>query len=623
MNEVSQFVIIHLWESSLFGVACCALIFALGKSWSFSRHLLAWSATVKFLIPLSVLSWFYDKAKGVFAGHTTDAAGSIIAPYIGNFSEALRIDAWLNLETSEVMVSEAFPWGSFALGAWLLGLFVITCLWIRQYRRVKTSLIAGCEEAGSDWQRLAKSVWGKPQRAMPRILICEDQSLVAGVFGMRRPAVIIPASFSLELNEEERVAFLLHEFQHIYKRDNLWLFAQKFIRNLFWVHPLVWWLDRQISAEREIMRDEEVIRKTNNVTSYLNCLMKVSNIKLPSSYATSVGIKGSPFARRIKSIGRLKASRLMDWLSAVGSISAILVLTLFLSATLSISNLQAAEERDEPSQREDWKSEFKELSSALEKLKAEEDRLAQEIEAKNKSGQVVSDSEYAKFKNLQRRANEIEYKMQKREIEKEAYQLKKALQNDSLNDKERGEILGRLKLIRSRFRDSNHEERTDRPKMTESERPVVTKAFEIGKTDKGAAIDLLNDLINEDSSVSIYYYIGVLHSEAGDQEKAMEFFNVALDKFPGYRQAAKRLGILQAKAGSFTQAKVTLLKALSLGAEDDGATYGFLALCYLNSGDGATAEYNYRIALKRNRENEEWGNGLERSLKMQRKKGPF
>ena len=483
MNEVYQFLITHLWESSLFGVACCVLIFALGKSWSFSRHLLAWSASIKFLVPLSALSWVSDLGRGFFMGNTTDGKINVGAPYIGDFSDALRIDAWFNFETAEVTASAAFPWGSIVLGAWLLGLFVISSLWVRQYRRVKTSLIKGSEEAGREWQRLAKSVWGKPQRSIPRILICEDQSLLAGVFGMRRPAVIIPSSFSLELNEEERVAFLLHEFQHIYKRDNLWLFAQKFIRNLFWVHPLVWWLDRQISAEREIMRDEEVIRKTNNVTSYLNCLMKVSNIKLPSSYATSVGIKGSPFARRVKSIGRIKASRLTDWLSAIGSIAAVLVLTLFLSTTLSVSNLQASEDRAGETvgvyhkvhplgdRDRDLKGEHNELSANLERLTKERERLEVEILALS-SDDHVSDSESDKFEMLKRQLNEIQEKIQSRATMLEIRQLKMALSNDSLKDRERDAILQRLEKRLEKIdrkKEGKHKEGAFEPKVPENE----------------------------------------------------------------------------------------------------------------------------------------------------------
>ena len=46
MTEFTQDLLTHLWESTLFGVACCLLIIAFGKTSSYSRHLLAWASIV-------------------------------------------------------------------------------------------------------------------------------------------------------------------------------------------------------------------------------------------------------------------------------------------------------------------------------------------------------------------------------------------------------------------------------------------------------------------------------------------------------------------------------------------------------------------------------------------------
>ncbi len=620
MSEFFQFMITHLWESSLFGIVCCGLIFALGKSWSFSRHLLAWSAIVKFLIPLSVFSWSFDLAKDVVVeGTTEDVAGvgaNMVNSYIGNVSEALRIEAWLNFEAVEETQSAVFFSEFVVLWVWVMGFFVITYFWIRQYRRINTSIIERCEEVGSDWQGLAESIWEKPQNSMPRILIAADKSLVAGVFGIRRHVVIIPTSFSLALNEEERMAFLLHEFQHIYKRDNLWLFAQKFIRNLFWIHPLVWWLDRQISAEREIMRDEEVIRKTNNVTSYLNCLMKVSNIKLPRNYVTSVGIKGSPFARRVKSIGRIKVSRFTDWLSAAGSITAILVLTFFLSTTLSISSLQAAEERNEPSMSEksieDWKAEINELSANLVRLREKGDDLARELREKEKAGETLSEPELEEFEEIKKQVLEIRDRLVVKsnnaaEVGGKIREIEESLEkNEFANEDERKKVLQRLEKIKDG-------ERIYEPKVSENEKFVFKEVLGLVQTDEVAALELLKETIDEDSSAPIYYLSGVLYLKVGDKEMAIESLRVALDKFPNFRRAALILGKIQANAERFSDAKVNLLKALSLGAED-GLIYGLLGLCYLKTDDIVTAEHYYRIALDKNPENEDWWRGFAHSL---------
>ncbi len=339
MSDLSYFVVSHLWESSLFGLVCVLLILALGRSWSFSRHFLAWASLLKLLIPFAAFAPLFSFVRTyLVSGEKGQAQG---LGYLDLTAQTLKIDTWVDLGGGEAVAEASLSWELVAGGVWAVGVIVLVAFWLRQYFLVSKAVRLASVPADEGWQELAASVWKKGIQTMPRILVCRSENLVAGVFGVFKPAIVIPVSLERALSQSEREAFLRHEFQHVYKRDTLWLFVQKFIRNLFWMHPLVWWLDRQISAEREILRDEEVIRKTENVISYLNCLMKVSKIKLPSSYATSVGIMGAPFAKRIKSISRFGKSRVGDVVSAVGSVLAVVALTLFLSASLSLSELRA------------------------------------------------------------------------------------------------------------------------------------------------------------------------------------------------------------------------------------------------------------------------------------------
>lgn len=339
MSDLSYFVVSHLWESSLFGLVCVLMILALGRSWSYSRHLLAWASLLKLLIPFAAFAplFAFMRTYLVF-GEKAEAKG---LGYLDLTAQTLKIDTWVDLGGGEVVADGNLSWELVAACLWVVGVLVLSAFWLRQYFLVSKAVRLASAPADAAWQELAEKVWKKGIRTMPRIQVCRAENLLAGVFGVFKPVVVIPASLDQAFSQAEREAFLRHEFQHVYKRDTLWLFVQKFIRNLFWMHPLVWWLDRQISAEREILRDEEVIRKTENVISYLNCLMKVSKIKLPSSYATSVGIMGAPFAKRIKSISRYGKSRVGDVVSAVGSVLAVVALTLFLSASLSLSELRA------------------------------------------------------------------------------------------------------------------------------------------------------------------------------------------------------------------------------------------------------------------------------------------
>ncbi len=638
MNAVYQFLLTHLWESSLFGVACGLLMLALGRSWSFSRHLLAWSAILKFLIPFSALAWIFEWAKELFIRESSDSAA--VAPYMGSLAELLQVNYWLEIESVEASSAAPFPWSSAMLVVWVVGFIAITYFWIRQYLRVRASIVAECEEADCGWGMIAERVWDKPRERMPQLLVCGDENIVAGVFGIRRLAVIIPSSFSTSFNEAEREAFLRHEFQHIYKRDNLWLFIQKFIRNLFWIHPLVWWLDFQISAEREIMRDEEVIRKTRNVTSYLNCLMKVSNIKLPRSYATSVGIKGSPFARRVKAIGRIRTSRLTDWLSAVGSVAAVLALTAFLSSALAIPNLQADEggERREMNM-EELKGEIQEIARKVETKGGHLEEYASELESRKKRGGRVSEDEQGRLQELRRELDYLKEELEKKvgrlhrasderadRMAQEMQELERRLSDDHARFENREMAVERLEELRHKLSEDRYYEDEERqrygdddnnPHYHDSEGEIVERVMSL-RDDQDAALDLVYSSLNDDSSAALYFLAGSIHAEREENDRAMDFYKVALDKAPNYRKAAKNLGFIQMKIGNLDAAKESFLKTLSLGNED-GRVNGFLGVCYMEAGDGVTAEYHFRRAVRQMPETRDWRQGLATSLEMQGK----
>jgi len=335
-----QFVLTHFWESTLFGFACAVLIVVLEKSWSFSRHLLAWAGLVKFLVPLAALTSIFEIIN-IWLFYSVDP-NDLVLPHITNLTEKLRIETWISIESISATQPVGLVPSISILGClWIFGLITLLSFWVYQYQSVKSSINDHCQLADYEWQPLAQRIWEERYEAIPEILLCDNEGLVAGVFGFWRPVIVVPSEFREDFTSGEREAFLHHEFQHIYKHDNHWSFLQKFIRILFWFHPLAWWFDRQVSAEREIMRDEEVIKKTKNIPAYLGCLMKASNFDGLSNYAGSVSIKGSPFMRRIKAISRLKPTTTTDRLSAVMSISAICLFTLLISTTFTMSELKA------------------------------------------------------------------------------------------------------------------------------------------------------------------------------------------------------------------------------------------------------------------------------------------
>jgi beta-lactamase regulating signal transducer with metallopeptidase domain len=93
---------------------------------------------------------------------------------------------------------------------------------------------------------------------VPRVMQTSSEMgpLVAGIL---RPTVYLPAFLVESALPAQREAMLLHELAHVRRRDT-WVAGLQFIAQIiWWFHPLVWWMNRELSRHRERCCDEEVV----------------------------------------------------------------------------------------------------------------------------------------------------------------------------------------------------------------------------------------------------------------------------------------------------------------------------------------------------------------------------
>ena len=72
--------------------------------------------------------------------------------------------------------------------------------------------------------------------------------------------VVLPATLVSKLDHDELLAVLIHEREHLERRDTLRYEAVAIVRTLFWFYPPVWWLSRRILESTEMSCDEAVVR---------------------------------------------------------------------------------------------------------------------------------------------------------------------------------------------------------------------------------------------------------------------------------------------------------------------------------------------------------------------------
>jgi beta-lactamase regulating signal transducer with metallopeptidase domain len=111
-------------------------------------------------------------------------------------------------------------------------------------------------------------IWGR--RAVE---ICTTNTLQRpSVIGFFAPRILIPDWLFGRLTPGEVEQIVLHEIEHLRRRDDWTNLIQKVGMVLFPLNPGLWWMERKLCLEREMACDEGVVRVTHAPRAYAACL---------------------------------------------------------------------------------------------------------------------------------------------------------------------------------------------------------------------------------------------------------------------------------------------------------------------------------------------------------------
>jgi hypothetical protein len=135
------------------------------------------------------------------------------------------------------------------------------------------------------------------------------------VIGFFAPKILIPDWLCAQLSATELRHIVLHEMEHLRRRDDWLNLLQKIGLVLFPLNPAMFWIDRRLSTEREIACDDGVLARTKTPRAYAASLTSIAERRLNLSarrrmVALALGAFGtgklfarrSEFAHRIESI---------------------------------------------------------------------------------------------------------------------------------------------------------------------------------------------------------------------------------------------------------------------------------------------------------------------------------
>lgn len=163
---------------------------------------------------------------------------------------------------------------------WLVGVLVMLARMVSVFARSRHWLKGDSELLACDLSTLEGLVAELSERlGLRRVarLVVSDRVSVPAVLGMLWPVILIPPAMVTGISMEQWRIVLAHELAHVRRYDNLVNLAQMVIESLLFFNPAVWWISRQIRAEREASCDALAAEVAGQPMSVARALIDVAD----------------------------------------------------------------------------------------------------------------------------------------------------------------------------------------------------------------------------------------------------------------------------------------------------------------------------------------------------------
>jgi len=208
----------HLWQSTLFAGVAALLTLALRKNRALTRHSVWLAASMKFLVPFSLLV----ALGGHLNWHTTPV---IAQPRLAFAIEELSQPFVAPMASAPAAATETglSPMRIVAI-VWACGVLAVLGHWLFRWFRIRSVLRSSA-----------------PLQLQFPVPVRTSASLIEpGIFGILQPILLLPEGITERLVPQQLRAILDHESSHVHRRDNLTGFIHMLVEAGFWFHPLVW-----------------------------------------------------------------------------------------------------------------------------------------------------------------------------------------------------------------------------------------------------------------------------------------------------------------------------------------------------------------------------------------------
>ncbi len=139
------------------------------------------------------------------------------------------------------------------------------------------------------------------------VTLCTTRELDRpSVIGFFAPRILIPGWLFVRLTPAELEHVILHEAEHLRRRDDWTNLMQKLALVLFPLNPALVWIEQRLCREREMACDEGVVRRTRAPRAYVASLTSLAERALARRCAQALSLgafeRRSELVRRVSSL---------------------------------------------------------------------------------------------------------------------------------------------------------------------------------------------------------------------------------------------------------------------------------------------------------------------------------
>jgi beta-lactamase regulating signal transducer with metallopeptidase domain len=158
---------------------------------------------------------------------------------------------------------------------WLTGVAVLLLRMAAGLLRVRQLQVTAFATAASRWQPTAENIARRLDVRSSVRVVETTQVDAPTALGWLRPVILLPIAALANLTPIQVEAILTHELIHVRRHDYVINVLQTIVETVFFYHPAVWWISRQIRIEREHCCDDVAVQVCGDPVEYAAALAEL------------------------------------------------------------------------------------------------------------------------------------------------------------------------------------------------------------------------------------------------------------------------------------------------------------------------------------------------------------